>query len=192
MSCSGAVGGGRAGSCSSFLGTSAVRRRRLNQVQQGIVQVKCRWVALNKQVSSKMSSWRDGDWMCVRPHCGGINFASRTKCRDCGLAKPTEFQPVNGRSKPSPQRRIGDWDCTCGFVNFGSRVACHSCGKSRTSEEETSTSNECVICMDAQRDVLLATCRHLSMCTTCVQSVRECPICRATFDETDIIPVFIS
>lgn len=147
---------------------------------------------LNKQVSPTMSSWHDGDWMCVRPRCGGINFASRTKCRDCGLAKPTEFQPLNGRSKPSLQRRIGDWDCTCGFVNFGSRVACHSCGKSRTSEEETSTSNECVVCMDAPRDVLLATCRHLSMCTTCVQSVRECPICRATFDETDIIPVFIS
>lgn len=178
------------------------------------------------------TGWRDGDWKCSRSGCGGINFASRAKCRDCGAAKPSAGssppQPAKrgdwtcsctfnnfasrttcrlcAKARPpqppsstsAPEQRLGDWPCSCSFMNFGSRTACYSCGKARESttttetDEEASQDNECVVCMDAPRNALIATCRHLSMCTVCIQSVDKCPICRAEFTASNIIPIFIA
>jgi len=46
-------------------------------------------------------------------------------------------------------------------------------------EEET----DCMICYDRPRSVVLLPCRHCSVCSSCLRSLRDerCPLCRATF-----------
>lgn len=67
-----------------------------------------------------MSEKKPGDWVC---HCGALNFASRTKCRDCDDFK----------SKSVPQlKKFADWTCECGEINFSSRIRCRKCTKTKT------------------------------------------------------------
>ena len=38
--------------------------------------------------------------------------------------------------------------------------------------------NECVICMDAEKDIVFMPCGHLYTCETCSSKVTKCPMCR--------------
>ena len=37
---------------------------------------------------------------------------------------------------------------------------------------------DCVICLENERNVLVHSCNHLCMCTSCAEKETECPICR--------------
>ena len=47
---------------------------------------------------------------------------------------------------------------------------------------------ECVVCMDAPQSHALVPCGHMCMCATCaercVETVKECPMCRAPAHQT--------
>ena len=46
--------------------------------------------------------------------------------------------------------------------------------------------NLCVICLDAQKTILLRPCNHLCLCGNCasnVTAVRRCPLCNTTITE---------
>ena len=51
--------------------------------------------------------------------------------------------------------------------------------------DEAQDRNECIVCMERPRAVLLVcepprVCNHLLVCTTCAAALAECPNCRAT------------
>jgi len=92
------------------------------------------------------SNGRPGDWIC--PGCSNNNYAFRTKCHRCDMAKPGNMQGGfsqggggysqggggysqgggGGGMVGGAPRRAGDWECpTCANVNFGFRVKCHKC-----------------------------------------------------------------
>ncbi|KAJ9467611.1 RNA-binding protein cabeza [Diplonema papillatum] len=62
---------------------------------------------------------KPGDWMCPNGH--GLQFASRTQCRNCGEPKPPGSEAQNMQE--------GDWMCPRGHgLQFASRSACRDCG----------------------------------------------------------------
>lgn len=48
----------------------------------------------------------------------------------------------------------------------------------------------CVICMDSSYDTLLYPCNHLAVCSICVESLTNCPMCRVPI--TGYVKVFLS
>lgn len=38
--------------------------------------------------------------------------------------------------------------------------------------------SQCIVCMDANREVLLKPCNHYCMCSDCSKGFRECPVCQ--------------
>ena len=57
------------------------------------------------------------------------------------------------------------------------RIMGNSDPQSPTSLQRTRR-NECCICFSNEIDVLLEPCNHLTICSTCVTSIKTCPICR--------------
>ncbi|PIN93859.1 hypothetical protein COU54_01400 [Candidatus Pacearchaeota archaeon CG10_big_fil_rev_8_21_14_0_10_31_24] len=57
--------------------------------------------------------------------------------------------------------------------------------------------DECVICFDNERSRAIATCGHYCMCDQCAFTILEttqvahCPICRCSFNATDLIKIII-
>eukprot|EP01084_Bolivina_argentea_P264690 448467_1 len=52
--------------------------------------------------------------------------------------------------------------------------------KHRRNDSNNSYDNQCVFCMDAQRDHLCTPCGHLCLCSNCKEKIGgKCPICRA-------------
>lgn len=44
-------------------------------------------------------------------------------------------------------------------------------------EEQATTKEECVVCLDKQPQFIVSECGHLCLCEDCVSSVNKCPIC---------------
>jgi len=78
------------------------------------------------------------------------------------------------------QQKITAWDPI--QKKFRQWKLQHVYGLDEINDEESS---ECVICMCEQRNVLVFPCRHISMCNTCMDRLKEqsaipkCPVCRA-------------
>lgn len=52
-------------------------------------------------------------------------------------------------------------------------------------KDDEETLRQCVVCMDAPRDILLSPCHHLVVCTNCVENLgTECPMCRKRIRKT--------
>ncbi|XP_051137500.1 uncharacterized protein LOC127255804 [Andrographis paniculata] len=84
---------------------------------------------------------RPGDWYCALPNCGAHNFASRSSCFKCGVAK--DELAAAGDAEASRHRGLrfggggsrsgwksGDWICSrkeCNEHNFASRTECFKC-----------------------------------------------------------------
>ena len=43
---------------------------------------------------------------------------------------------------------------------------------------------ECVICFEAKRTVVLLPCKHCCLCSTCALNATECPLCREEVKDT--------
>lgn len=41
----------------------------------------------------------------------------------------------------------------------------------------------CIVCMDAENDILFLGCSHLVCCSSCSTQISTCPICRKTIDQ---------
>ena len=42
----------------------------------------------------------------------------------------------------------------------------------------------CVVCLSAERNVLLLPCKHLVLCSACAAKVSVCPLCRSVVQDT--------
>jgi len=59
-----------------------------------------------------------------------------------------------------------------------------SCGKVKQTRTETSTNQlasklDCIVCLEAPREILLLPCRHVCCCKACADRLVRCPMCRA-------------
>jgi hypothetical protein len=138
--------------------------------------------------TASSSAAKPGDWTC--PFCNNNNFAARIACRQCGRQKPV---PMDTGAPPQTVLKPGDWKCSsCPEINFGSRVVCRLCGTARPSSENKDTNNksECVICMDKPIDSVITTCGHSAVCLQCGSSITQCPICRNSFNQQQIIKLY--
>ena len=43
--------------------------------------------------------------------------------------------------------------------------------------------DECVVCLENMKEILLLPCRHLCICATCLTHIDKCPVCRCQFEE---------
>lgn len=75
-----------------------------------------------------------GDWWCAG--CYKENFARRTDCRHCGIAKSADCRVVTSAELRLP----GEWTCaSCATNNFSTRGTCRKCRQPQhpMGEEET-------------------------------------------------------
>eukprot|EP00667_Euglena_gracilis_P018853 EG_transcript_20105 len=73
-----------------------------------------------------------GDWKCTK--CYNINFARRTECNQCGVARAGNEEDVGASGILAAGWSLhgkvmaGDWTCpACSNHNFARRIACHRC-----------------------------------------------------------------
>jgi len=150
-------------------------------------------------------SQKPGDWKCP---CGTSNFASRVACFGCKQPKlgasgsSSSIRPV----VPAPaavSQKPGDWKCPCGTSNFASRVACFGCKQPKLGASSSSipqpvvpapaavSSGECVVCLENKAEWIVTTCGHLGLCGDCGHNLAACPICRAEYQPSQLIKVFV-
>ena len=51
--------------------------------------------------------------------------------------------------------------------------------KDKPKDEPIVETQECVICMDSQKNTAFVPCGHIATCDNCSMTVKSCPICRA-------------
>ena len=53
--------------------------------------------------------------------------------------------------------------------------------------DDDDATEECLICLTEQKEVLLLPCKHFCVCSDCFVHLDKCPVCRASFDKYVVI-----
>lgn len=65
----------------------------------------------------------------------------------------------------------------------GTQGASISSSPAVKSDDGARGEDECVVCLENTKEVLLLPCRHMCVCTTCLAHIDKCPVCRSQFEE---------
>lgn len=105
---------------------------------------------------------KPGDWHCPAASCNELNFGSRTQCRKCGSARPTNTQaPASNNNN------------------------------SNSDMQEDQEKDNCVVCMAQPSNAVITVCGHLGMCMDCAKKCNKCPVCRASYSSDNVLKVFL-
>jgi len=160
---------------------------------------------VNKHGTKATTTDNCNDWNCRK--CGDLQFANRTKCRQCNEPR---FDMTTLHNVSNSRIRPGDWLCPkCGDHQFANNVTCRRCYTqnpnlstqtitcvnnltSITEPSNTETINDdCVVCMDNKKCMLLlhanGTEGHLCCCQHCAAVLISngdcCPMCRSSVSQ---------
>eukprot|EP01084_Bolivina_argentea_P119940 212639_1 len=102
-------------------------------------------------------------WKCSL--CTLVNSATVSKCQVCGQTKPgVNISP----SSPPVSIQKEDKD---------SKI---DVNEERKNDVNDNSNNECVICLEKNREFICVPCGHLCLCKECKDLINQkCPICRA-------------
>lgn len=154
----------------------------------------CRKCGSKNPSDNSETKGKPGDWTCAIDN--ELNFASRTSCRKCGSKKPNSITGIGG-NESEQKIKPGDWYCnvdSCKILNFGSRSECFGCGASKVNNQTTNVDDKdesCIVCFERQTDTVITKCGHLGYCGICALSMKQCPICRISYDPSkDLLKIF--
>jgi hypothetical protein len=146
---------------------------------------KCGEINFRRNVSCRkcnLPKLRSGDWYC---ECGELNFASRKECRKCTKIACKDTQ--------QPKFEHGDWICKdCNEHNFKSRHICRKCSSPKnTANQQEDIEKMCVVCLESQKTHAIIKCGHLVYCGICGYKIKDCPVCRQSYDPNkDLIKIY--
>lgn len=69
------------------------------------------------------------------------------------------------------------WSSSCLFLKIRKRRAM-----------DVSNADQCVVCMNVQKNCVTLPCKHLCMCSDCTKTIFQCPLCRLKIDS--ILKIF--
>jgi baculoviral IAP repeat-containing protein 7/8 len=87
-------------------------------------------------------------------------------------------------------------DLQCYYVNFfkENKKVLQSEGSSpqkppieNVQKEPIAKDNECVVCLEKEKEVVFIPCRHLGTCKNCAINLRHCPVCRTIVLQTVVV-----
>jgi len=74
---------------------------------------------------------------------------------------------------------------------FDNHISKKKIVKEKKVDEKTDITNQqCIICRENKKNVLLKDCKHLCCCCECSKKIKKCPICRTCIKQTPIFGVF--
>lgn len=93
------------------------------------------------------------------------------------------FRPVLDELAPCSQsRRLAELELAAAEAERAASEAAAPAG---------APTSECILCMDAERCVVLRPCRHLCLCEGCAKAVmgcdRRCPLCRKEIEDVQVV-----
>jgi ribosomal protein L40E len=118
---------------------------------------------------------RPGDWSCS--NCNDLNFGSRLVCRQCGTQRP----------KPEGESQTYPIISGSGATNTSPAPS----GSTTETRIGGAAEEECVVCMDRKRTVVVTVCGHVGMCEQCARELDQCPICRANYQPSHIVKLYV-
>jgi hypothetical protein len=59
-------------------------------------------------------------------------------------------------------------------------------------EPNASDLNICSICLENEKNTVIVSCGHLSMCERCAKKINKCPICRKSYEVKDLMKIYNS
>lgn len=112
-------------------------------------------------------------------------------CFNIGLQEVGSHEPEV--IAPIQRRRPIIFKCKCGLMfESESALNAHACPTQALNESAIRNSTECVVCMDAEKSIVLLPCRHAQLCNSCAESCKQrdglCPTCRVEIKE--ILPIY--
>ncbi len=119
--------------------------------------------------------------------CGHYNFYKSEMCEMC------EMCIVEKDVNENPMRKR-DWflekmlAARDKFSRFQNPHSSHIHSLPAAAEK----GNDCVICMDNEKKMIIVVCGHYCMCENCSKLVLNCPVCRKECQQKDIIKVYDS
>mmetsp|Transcript_31611 Transcript_31611/g.5716 ORF Transcript_31611/g.5716 Transcript_31611/m.5716 type:complete len:108 (+) Transcript_31611:583-906(+) len=54
-------------------------------------------------------------------------------------------------------------------------------------QDQLEAEDACIVCLTLSRDVVMIPCKHFCVCSTCINEMDKCPICRLRFEEYKVI-----
>ena len=135
--------------------------------------------------TSGFTSYSDGnskvsDWMCESEI---INHFSKRNPR-ASLTQLRNTLHNRWMKKRIPFRTVSDleaaYSCQTEWLTTRNQLIDDSCTQKREEDErQRRAANECIVCVENQKNTLILPCRHLIVCERCFGCINRCPYCRA-------------
>jgi hypothetical protein len=100
---------------------------------------------------------------------GALMMSAKDSYDKSGVVSASSYREI-GVESAAKRRKVNDEE-----LHKPSSVACLQ----EPPEERNVAVNQCVICMEAEKNIKFAPCNHIACCGDCAKHCDVCPLCRA-------------